>query len=97
MVDLNEEKSILNDSYAAFVGGGNGLGVGAEGFADHAVALQGTLRTGSELLVGELDVDAAAGDVNDDDVAVHNLADVAAAGCLGRDMSYVAYRNDAVL
>ena len=86
-VDLNEEKSIFNYSYAAFVGGGDGLSVGAEGFADHAVALQGALRTGSELLVGELDVDAAAGDVDDDDVAVHDLTDIAAAGCLGRDMA----------
>ena len=63
------------------------MGIGTEGLADLTIAAKGLLRTGRQLFIGEADVDAAAGNVNHDDVAVLQLADVATAGCLGRDVA----------
>ena len=50
---------LINQSYSAFIGTGDALGVGAEGLGNHAVALQGLLGSGSEFLVGEFHVDGA--------------------------------------
>ena len=78
---------LVNDSNASLVSTRDALGVGAESFAHRAMALEGLLRTGCQLLIAELHADGAAGDVDDDDVAVLDLADIATAGSLGRDMS----------
>ena len=91
-IDINYQLSIVNyqliyDSHATLVGTGDALGIGTQSLGDYAVALQRLLRTGCEFLVGEFHADAAAGDIDHDDVAILDLADIAAIGSLGRDMS----------
>ena len=51
------------------------------------MAAEGLLGTCGELFVGEEYVDGAGWDVDLDDVAVHEFADVASAGCLGGDVT----------
>ena len=78
---------LCQNTDTTFVGRGNALGVGAESLRDHTVALQRLLGTRGEFLVGELHVDGARGDVDDDDVTILDLADVSAIGRLRRDMA----------
>ena len=78
---------LVYDAYAAFIGAADALGVSSERLAHRALTAEGLLRTGGEFLVAEADVDGAGGNVDDDNVAVLDLADVAAGSGFGADVA----------
>ena len=84
---FKDSRRLVDDSHTALICRTYALGISAQCLANQAVALQRLLWACSEFLVRELHIDGAARDINDDDVAILNLADVTTCCSLRTDVT----------